>query len=302
MADFYVLFNPKAGNGRGDKQAHKLDTLWNDRTLIYRDVTAIPDVRDFVQSLPDDAGVVLCGGDGTLNHFVNDMGGEDPGRSVYFFGTGSGNDFLKDIGRSIDDPPILLNPYMVDLPTVTVNGMTRYYLNGIGYGLDGYCCEEGDKIRATSDKPVNYTPIAVKGLAYGYKRCHAFVTVDGETTEFDKVWIAPCMKGRYFGGGMMCAPTQDRMDPTRKVSVMVMRSKSKLKALIVFPSIFKGTHIRHTDMVTILQGHDVSIRFDKPTALQIDGETVLNVTEYAVTTRHGAKQAQQETKEFANAG
>ena len=36
--------------------------------------------------------------------------------------------------------------------------------------MDGYCCEEGDKHRAVSDKPVNYTTIAIKGLLYKFKR------------------------------------------------------------------------------------------------------------------------------------
>ena len=56
--------------------------------------------------------------------------------------------------------------------------MTKYFINGIGYGIEGYCCEEGDKIRATSDKPVNYTAIAIKGLLYKFKPRNATVTVD----------------------------------------------------------------------------------------------------------------------------
>ena len=35
-------------------------------------------------------------------------------------------------------------------------------------------------------------------------------------------------------------------------------------------------------MVQILTGHEITVRFDRPTALQIDGETILGVTEYSV--------------------
>lgn len=35
-------------------------------------------------------------------------------------------------------------------------------------------------------------------------------------------------------------------------------------------------------MVEILQGHNITVEFDRPTALQIDGETIPNVTEYSV--------------------
>ena len=88
------------------------------------------------------------------------------------------------------------------------------------------------------------------------------------------------MNGRYYGGGMNMAPTQDRLNEERKLSLVVMHGSGKLKTLMVFPSIFKGQHISHTEMIAIHEGHDITVKFDKPTALQIDGETVLGVTEY----------------------
>ncbi len=61
-----------------------------------------------------------------------------------------------------------------------------------------------------------------------------------------------------------------------------MHCASKLKTLFVFPSIFKGEHVKHEEMVTVLTGQDFQVEFDRPTALQIDGETVVGVTEYSV--------------------
>ena len=49
-----------------------------------------------------------------------------------------------------------------------------------------------------------------------------------------------------------------------------------------FPKIFKGEHVKYTKMISIYKGSEVKVSFDKPTALQIDGETVLGVTEYTV--------------------
>ena len=51
---------------------------------------------------------------------------------------------------------------------------------------------------------------------------------------------------------------------------------------MVFPSIFKGEHVNHKEMVEVLTGKEITVKFDAPTALQIDGETVKNVTEYTV--------------------
>ena len=51
---------------------------------------------------------------------------------------------------------------------------------------------------------------------------------------------------------------------------------------MIFPSIFKGEHIRHQKNVTILEGHDIRVEFDRPTPLQIDGETIPDVSRYEV--------------------
>lgn len=53
---------------------------------------------------------------------------------------------------------------------------------------------------------------------------------------------------------------------------------------MVFPSIFQGEHIKHEKMVDIIQGHDIHVSFDRPCPLQVDGETILGVTDYEVHT------------------
>ena len=133
---------------------------------------------------------------------------------------------------------------------------------------------------------------------FHFKPVNAKITVDGVTKEYKKVWIAPTMKGRYYGGGMFVTPKQDRFDPEGKVSAAVLHNSGALKTLMVFPSIFKGEHVKHTEMVEIRTGHEITVEFDRPTALQIDGETVLGVTSYTVKT---GKTANANKKECAAA-
>ena len=52
---------------------------------------------------------------------------------------------------------------------------------------------------------------------------------------------------------------------------------------MIFPKIFKGKHATHTDIVEIKTCHEVRVEFDKPCALQIDGETYLDVKSYSVS-------------------
>ena len=160
---------------------------------------------------------------------------------------------------------------------------------GIGYGIDGYCCEVGDKLRETSDKPINYAGIAIKGLLFHYHPTSATVIVDGVEHKYKKVWLAPTMNGRYYGGGMIPTPKQDRLNKEHTVSVMVYYGSGKIKSLAVFPSIFKGEHVNHKEMVEVLSGKEITVRFDSPAALQVDGETIIGVTEYSVRTGKAAE-------------
>ena len=105
-------------------------------------------------------------------------------------------------------------------------------------------------------------------------------TVDGKEYAYKKVWIAPTMHGKYYGGGMIPTPEQDRSSD--KLSLMLFHGAGRLRALSVFPSIFKGKHVKHKNMVAVHTGHEITVEFDRPTPLQIDGETILGVTEYSV--------------------
>lgn len=282
---YHVLFNPFAGNDRGEAEARKLDALMPQTALRYYDMTKICSYEEFFAAISAEDAVILAGGDGTINRFLNDTADIRISNDILYFAVGSGNDFLHDLGKEKGEPPFSIKEYLSDLPTVTVKGKRYRFLNGVGYGIDGYCCEVGDELRKTSDKPVSYTAIAIKGLLFHFKPANAVVTVDGKKYEFKKVWLAPTMHGRFYGGGMMIAPEQDRKNAERTVSVSLLYGSGKLKTLIVFPSIFKGEHIKHTEMCKVLTGHEITVKFDRPTALQIDGETILGVTEYSVSSR-----------------
>ena len=222
----------------------------------------------------------MCGGDGTLNHFINDTDGLKYTIPLYYYPTGSGNDFWNDIGKKPGDNPVRIEQYLKDLPFVEVNGMKRRFINGIGYGIDGYCCEVGDQQRAAGNKKIDYTGIAIKGLLFHYKPTNADIEVDGQHFSYKKVWLAPSMNGRYYGGGMIATPEQDRLSKSRLLSLLIFHGSNKIATLAIFPSIFKGKHVDHKKNVEVKTGHRIKVTFDRPVALQIDGETVLNVTTY----------------------
>ena len=278
----YLFYNPSARNG---KAAEDLQLI--KKTLDGQDVEiyAVTDIDDYVSVIdkiqPEDI-VYIVGGDGTLNRFINDSTNLRILGDIFFYSAGTGNDFKHDVDPDNSLYRIRLNDYIRNLPTVTVGGVTYKFVNGIGFGIDGYCCEEGDRQRAAGRQNINYSAIAVKGCLFRFKPYGADITVDGETRHYDKVWLAPTMFGKYYGGGMKVAPEQDRNNPQHTVTSVVIHGTGRLKTLIRFTKIFSGEHTKYTDMVDIRTGHEVRVVFDRPCALQIDGETVKNVTEYTV--------------------
>ncbi|MBQ8146076.1 MAG: diacylglycerol kinase family protein [Clostridia bacterium] len=282
MGKIYALFNPLSANKLGEEKANKLIGFFPKEDIDFVDITKIDNYKAFVDFLEPDDKIVICGGDGTINRFANEIYDLGVKNEILYYATGSGNDFLRDLNKREEDGPVPLNDYLTDLPVVTVKGKDYRFINGVGYGIDGYCCEVGDKLRNSSTKAINYTSIAIKGLLFHYKPTNATVYVDGQKYEFKKVWIAPTMVGRFYGGGMMPAPTQNRNDRRDHVSLSLLHGSGKLKTLMIFPSLFKGEHIKHKKHVSVFTGKSITVEFDRPVALQIDGETILDVSRYEV--------------------
>lgn len=282
-AKYLILYNPQSGNKSAKEKVYQLDEILANNDLNYVEMTEDFDYKKFMHDVKADERVVLCGGDGTINRFVNEVDEADLQKPVFYFPLGSGNDFNRDVHGKLDNTLINLNNYMNNLPLVTVNGKTSKFINGVGYGIDGWCCEIGDKLRAKdSTKPINYTSIAVKGALFQYKKTNATVVVDGKEYHYKDVFLASTMKGRFYGGGMMAAPNQDRNNPDHTVSVLVFRGKIRLQVLLVFSKIFTGEHLKKPKMCILHTGKDIKVSFDSPRAVQVDGETVLGVSEYTV--------------------
>lgn len=279
MAKGYVLYNPIAGTGDCETQVKILSSMLSD-PLEYLDVTKIKDYSSLLASLNEDDFLIVAGGDGTLNRFINNTAQYQITQDILYFPLGSGNDFARELGCTCENPPVSIKKYLQNLPSVEVNGKYYHFINGVGYGIDGYCCQVGDELRAVPGKKVDYTGIAIKGLLIHFSARNAKVTVDGQEYTYKKVWIAPTMYGRYYGGGMIPCPNQDRNASAQNLSVMVFHAGGRLRTLIAFPGIFKGAHIKNKKMVKVHAGHCIRVEFDRPTPLQIDGETILDVTAY----------------------
>lgn len=272
-----ILYNPHANNHDVTAALDGAKAYAAASDTVVKDMTAV-DVREEICALSKDDHVLICGGDGTLMRLANVLDGAIYSASLYLWKSGTGNDFLRDLGKNEDTEPVLLNPYLAKLPHVSVKGTTYRYINGIGFGLDGMVCEVTDRLKAKGVKKINYTMESIKLLLGGFKCPSGTVTVDGTSKHYKKIWIASAMYGQYYGGGMRVAPEQKRGGNT--LTCCVWHSSGKLTTLMHFPKIFTGEHVKYKKSIDVFTGKKIKVEFDKPTALQIDGETVSGVTSY----------------------
>lgn len=282
---YRILFNPLAGKYDEDLFESYLPLPFEEKIQKY-DITKVDNFDELLASFEAEDKIVVCGGDGTLNNFINSVNTDSVENDILFFAMGSGNDFLNDLGIQNHQQFIKINDYIKNLPVLSANEKSYKFINGIGFGVDGYVCKEVNRIRRQNTRrKKSYTLIALKGLLFMFKPVNATVIADGKEYKFKKVWMVPTMKGKFFGGGMMIAPNQDRKNSDNTLSVIIAHDLSTLKIATLFPSIFKGKHIKYTDYVTVLTANNITVKFDRICDMQIDGETLTDVKEYTVTAK-----------------
>lgn len=272
----YILFNPLANNGNGTAGVELVRSAFADESPELHDLTQL-DAGAFIAGLSADDKVVLCGGDGTLNHLVNDLDGKCPEVPIHVWRFGNGNDFMRDVDGETPAQTVLLNDYLDRLPCAEFNGLRRWYLNGVGAGVDALVCQRMNENRG---QRTSYISTAIRCFFKDFRTTTARVTVDGVTREYDRVWMAGAMNGRYQGGGMLFAPGQDRHSDM--LCSFVWHGTGPLGTLAHFPSIMKGRHVDFKKYCDIRFGREITVELGDAHFIQLDGETLPNVTRFTV--------------------
>lgn len=257
MAKAYLFYNPLAGGGKIledlDALAFVLDTQ-----CVFCDMTRPETYGEALFAMEPEDALVLCGGDGTLNRFVNLTEGLRRNNEIYYYPAGEHNDFARDFGRVYGNNPFSITKALRDLPRVQTGNRSGSFLTGILFDACG-------RNRRNSTDAVGYN---IPGTVS--------VTVDGEGHTYEKVCFGALMYGRHCAGGMI--PDKGRRRTDGDLSFVLLHSCGKLRGRYLLRALRKGRQIR-SRCLTIHRGRDIRLAFGAPVTLRIDGELQTDVLE-----------------------
>jgi diacylglycerol kinase (ATP) len=266
-----LLVNPTSGKGRGARLlAPVAARLGADGTevdvVVGRDADeAFDRLRDRVAAGVD--GVVAVGGDGLVNLALQVVAGTPLPLGVVPAGTG--NDFARALGIPLDQPmqavDVVVRGGTAPVDLGRANG--RWFGGVLGSGFDSMVNERANRMTWPTGRS-RYNVAIVLELRT-FRPVPYVLELDGEPWSTEAMLVAVGNSPSY-GGGMKVCPDADLHDGLLDVTVLGPISKPEF--LRVFPTVYKGTHVKHR-AVTVRRARNVVLRSEAVTAYA-DGERV----------------------------
>ena len=212
-------------------------------------------------------GLVAVGGDGMAHLALQACAGTATGLGIV--PTGTGNDLANALGMPRRDPTrsaaLLLSAPARQVDAVRVGD--GWYACVLGAGFDGAVNDRANRMRWPRGR--RRYDLAVLAELPTYRPDRYRLVLDGVVRAVDALLIAVGNAPSY-GGGMRVCPNADLTDGL--VDVVVVGPMSRGRFLRLFPSVFKGTHVRDR-AVTVMRAREVRIE-GPPRTVYADGEPV----------------------------
>ena len=267
-----LVINPSSGAGKGasigTQVAGFLTARAIDHEIVSGDsaISLIKHLKKFVGNYPQCEGVISVGGDGLLHNVLQVVVPAQIPLAVIPAGTG--NDFVRTLGWSLDD----LSPYLESIISKKPQAMDLGLVDGEWFGAilsTGFDSIVNEKANTMSwpKGPMKYNVAIAIELPRFTPRSYE-ITLDDRTITTQAMLIAVA-NGKSYGGGMLVCPDANVNDGF--FDVMVLHPVSKIEFLKVFPKVFKGTHINHP-AVEIVRSKAITIVADA--VAYADGERI----------------------------
>ena len=267
-----LVINPVAGQGKGASVGTHVAGYLNSRGIKYEiiigrnGIDQADSLQRFLDRNPDCSGVIAVGGDGLLHLVLQKVTPAQVPLAVIPAGTG--NDFVRTLGWSIDDVDAILEAVLSSKPSSVDLGLVdgEWFAAILSTGFDSIVNEKANAM-SWPKGPMKYNAAIAIELPR-FKPHHYEIVLDDRTISTQAMLIA-VSNGRSYGGGMLVCPQADVSDGY--FDVMVLHPVSKLEFIKVFPRVFKGTHITHP-AVEIVRSKSVKITADA--VAYADGERI----------------------------
>ncbi|MFB9992617.1 diacylglycerol/lipid kinase family protein [Deinococcus oregonensis] len=292
---YAVVLNPHAGRGLASREWPRLEGELQARRFDFELISAGSgaDALARVEALAPEIAVMAVGGDGTVGALLPALIGKQ-GRPVAIVPLGSGNDYagmlgLKpgQFGEALDR--LSYTPRRVDALEATVTegagaGIPRLLLNGLGMGFDAQVAATMLRAPARLTGFGRYLWGALAALS-DLHLTGLTLTVDGQIIYSGPSCLSAVMNGTRYGGGFLISPQSDAHDG--KLNALASGPVNRLQLLGLMGRVLRGTHLGQP-RVYHANGQAVTIRWDAPTHLHLDGDLSGEVTEIQVRVLAGA--------------
>lgn len=293
-----IIVNPTGASGKTMKVLKEVEDYLNKHNIDYHTniSTSVESFEGITKKLTsDDAEIILIGGDGTLNVFINNVA-NFKGLKLGYLPCGSGNDFAKslnisnDINKELDK--IIQGRVNRTLDIGQVEFITQFdkdnkeinkfkmklFNNACGIGFDAEVCEKADRKSAERIKKflnvfglgkLIYLTVATK-LVFSIEKPDMKISLNGsDVYEYKNVWFAASMNNAYEGGGFKFGPNAISGDEEYELCVAhTLPTSSFFK---IFPFAYSGKHVKF-DGVNMHKANTIEIETTSPMWVEYDGE------------------------------
>jgi diacylglycerol kinase (ATP) len=267
-----LVINPVSGQGKGAQIGTHVAGYLNSRGIKYEiiigrnGIDQVDLLQRFLDRNTECSGVIAVGGDGLLHLVLQKITPAQVPLAVIPAGTG--NDFVRTLGWSLDDVDAILEAVLSKKPASVDLGLVdgEWFAAILSTGFDSIVNEKANTM--SWPKGPNKYNVAIAIELPRFAPRHYEIVLDDRTISTQAMLIAVA-NGRSYGGGMLVCPHAEITDGY--FDVMVLHPVSKLEFIKVFPRVFKGTHITHP-AVEIVRSKSVKITADA--VAYADGERI----------------------------
>jgi len=283
LKPWYIIVNPKAGNGKGLKKWPQIKTCLeqNNFKFEYCFTSAKGDDKIVVENaIARGFSKFICvGGDGTLHHIVNGIMSQEHINSsevsVGIIPIGTGNDWVKTYGipNNIEQAISTIkndNTKRQDIGKISFLDSKKnpvFYMNLAGIGFDAYVANKVEKLKKLG--ALSYLVAALKGL-FKFKNFDIILKTETEgiTSKSLMVLVGIC---KFSGGGMRL--TNNHVSNDGLFDITIVGSITKWQIVKNLHKLYNGKVATVKTVKTLKSAVlEINLKDSKSLSLQADGE------------------------------